>query len=130
MTEENKDNWNNLLIGIVGSIIGGLVVFMLLKSKLESQPSTLQLQQHHQQVYQMQNRIQELESELYQQDQRQYQHQQSYQQPYLYQQSYQQPNKYSQSSYGTYKNNEKWAITRNKEGFISNIEVIRDAKVS
>lgn len=33
---------------------------------------------------------------------------------------------YIQSSY---KNNEKWAITRDADGFISNIEVIRDAKI-
>ena len=29
-----------------------------------------------------------------------------------------------------YKNNEKWAITRNSQGFIANIDVIRDAKVT
>lgn len=29
---------------------------------------------------------------------------------------------------GSYKNNEKWLITRSKDGFIDNLEVIRDAK--
>jgi len=42
MTEETKSLiTNNLIIGIVGSVIGGLIVYYLLKSKLQ-QSVTLQ----------------------------------------------------------------------------------------
>lgn len=56
---------------------------------------------------------------------------QQYQQQYqMRRQEYQQPILEQSRLGNSYKNNEKWAITRNREGFISNIEVIRDAKVS
>jgi len=92
MDGETKSQWT---ISIIGSIIGGLVVFLLLKSTFESQERALRMQLQQQMTYGQQ------------------QQQQSSLSP----------------SYSSYKNNEKWAIIRNKEGYISNIEIIRDAKI-
>jgi uncharacterized membrane-anchored protein YhcB (DUF1043 family) len=114
--ENNEDNksYNSLLIGIIGSIIGGLIIYRLLKSQSQQSPILTQ-------AYQMQDRIQQLEYQLYQN--RQYHISAPVSNTPI-------TGNYTGSYTGSYKNNEKWAITRNKDGFISNIEVLRDAKVS
>jgi len=43
-------------------------------------------------------------------------------------QQYQQP--YRQQQQLEYKNDERWEVTRSKDGFISNIRVVRDAKTN
>ena len=95
----------SLVISIVGSIIGAAIIYYIVIKP------AVQLQQSNQ--LQLQNRIQLLESQL-----------QQHQQTQLYQ-------PLTQSSIpSNYKNAEKWEITRNKDGFISNIRVSRDARIT
>lgn len=91
----------SVLMNIVTIVIaGGIIYYLFYKPAIQLQQSNQLQLQQYQQQYQMR--------------------QQEYQQPRL-----------EQSQLGnSYKNNEKWIIARNKDGFISNIEVIRDAKVS
>lgn len=97
-----------LIMSIVGSVIGAYVIYRLLKSTFETQNTALQLQQQQLNQYQYQQEIQQIRQPIEQQIQQPIQ----------------------QHLYSTYKNNEKWAITRNKEGFISNVEVVRNAKTT
>lgn len=103
----------SMLKTIVSIVIGGAIVYYLFyKPSIQLQQSNqLQLQQF------QQNQLQQFQQNQLQQQIRQQEYQQ-----------YQQTQPLSLSS--NYKNAEKWAISRNKDGFISNIEVIRDAKVS
>lgn len=94
---------------IIGVVIGLLITY-LFRPQQTQQAQTVPLQQY----LEMQNRMQQLEFQLQQTNNRSIQSTQ--------------PVEYITSN--SYKNNEKWAITRNREGFISNIEVIRDVKVS
>lgn len=96
----------SLLISIVGSIIGAAIIYYIIIKP------TIRLQQSNQ--LQLQNRIQLLELQL---------------QPYQQTQPYQ-PLTIQSPLSSSYKNAEKWEITRNKEGFISNIRVSRDARVT
>lgn len=108
---------------LIGAAIGAILVWILFGKQQQQTVSPMQIISP-QQLYLMQNRIQELEYQL-----------QQYSQLKLYP-GYITNNTNSnmlsseQQQHTAYRNNEKWAITRNKEGFISNIEVVRDAKVS
>jgi len=114
---EFKDNWNNLLIGIIGSIIGGMVIFVLLKSQLVSQQRQQSLYNDpinsHEDIYNglsnISNRLRMIESNI---------------QNAPIQQHISVPTIGS-----SYKNNEKWVITRDKTGHIDSLEIVRDAKV-
>ncbi len=101
---------------IIGVAIG-LFIAYLFRPQQTQQAQTIPLQQY----LEMQNRIQQLELQLQQTNNRPIRPTQ----PVGYITS-----NNEQQQRAVYKNNEKWAITRNKDGFISNIEVIRDAKVS
>lgn len=90
---------------LIGIVIGLAIAHIFLRPQQSQQLAQLQF-------YRMQNKIQQLEYQL-----------QLYQQPHQQQQL--QP-----QIQGTYKNDEKWEILRDKSGFISNIRVIRDAKTT
>lgn len=100
---ENKD----ILIGIA---IGAVLAWIFFGR--QSQVSATQL-------LQMQSRVQILESQL-----------QQYQYQPQTQQQIQQLGPATNITTNTYKNNERWAVSRNKDGFISNIEVIRNASTT
>jgi hypothetical protein len=106
MDNDIKSSWTT---SIVGSIIGGLVVFLLLKNIIESQKATLQLQQ--QQIYQ----YQQMQSTMMQR--------------YvpIQQSPIQQLSSFVDAGY---KNDEVWEIERGNNGFISKVRAGRDAKVT
>jgi len=95
----------SFLTNIVCIVIGGAIVFYLFyRPAVQLQQSNqLQLQQN------------QLQQQIRQQDYQQYQQTQ--------------PLPLSNPS-SNYKNAEKWEITRNKDGFISNIKVDRNARVT
>lgn len=95
---------------IIGAIIGAVLAYLFLGRTQTAQQSSMSNFNNYQ-LMQMQNRIQELE----------YQLKQNYH-------NFQQPMQQSTITPTGYKNNEKWLITRSKEGFIDNLEVVRDAR--
>lgn len=101
-TENKPWTSNPLVIGIIGSIIGGIIVYLILKSTNKLQP---QLQTF--------NQLQSL--------------QQPTPQPISQQSIIQQP---VQTNNTLYKNNESWEIIRGKDGFISKLNVLRDVKLN
>ncbi len=102
MTEDKQSTTNLILIGIVSSIIGGLVVYYLLKktNKLDSNVQYVNSSQ-------LESKLSNIENKL------------------------QQPTQTLQDSQNTiYKNNESWEILRDRNGFISKLNVLRDVKLN
>ncbi len=121
---ENKSSTMNIIIiGIISSIIGGLIVYYLLKPKItvaSLQPINISSQIENR-LDNIEQRLSQQQSSLLIQQPPQQLHQQSSQQ--LLQQLPQQANT-------LYKNNESWEIIRGKDGFISKLNVIRDVKTN
>lgn len=145
---DNKNIYNYLLIGIIGSIIGGTIVYYVIERRYQKytyslQQHNLQLQNNKQEkilklqerMQKMQENIQKLETQLQLNQPNQIRSQlQAQPQPQPQPQSRPQPQQISTSEQkspidSNYKNDERWEITRNKEGYLTSIRVIRDAKV-
>ena len=146
MNETKKDNINIFIIGVVSSLIGGLIVYYLLKNKMSSPQAVPSL---HPSVYLdaqgkyneiLEEKLINIESQLHEMKQIKLNSLQEQIPPPT--QSSTQPstqlsnplinnNNNSNNNNNTlYKNNESWEIFRGKDGFISKLNVLRDVKTN
>ncbi len=108
MTEDKQSTTNLILIGIVSSIVGGLVVYYLLKKTNKLDPSVQYVNT------QFENKLSSIENISQSTQDKSTQSAQT-----------------TQSEQTTlYKNNESWEILRDKNGFISKLNVLRDVKLN
>ena len=148
--KSNSNNTNLMIIGIVSSIIGGLIVYYLLKSK--SQTNTLHPSQYllAQAKYNeiLEDKLVNIESQLGEMKKLSFdltqtqtktlqniiqtpvQPQIQYLQVPTQQNNQQQPIINTPIENTLYKNNESWEIFRGKDGFISKLNVLRDVKTN
>lgn len=104
MPEDKQSTTSLIFIGIVSSIIGGLVVYYLLKKTNKTNPNIPALN-----TTQLNEKLNTIENKL--------------------QNQYYQPS--TQDTQNTiYKNNESWEILRDRNGFISKLNVLRDVKLN
>lgn len=111
MTEDKQSTTNLILIGILSSIIGGLFVYYLLKktNKLDSNVQYLNLTQPNDKLDTIEHKLQI---------------------PPQNTQDNQSQNIQTQTQNTIYKNNESWEILRDRNGFISKLNILRDVKLN
>lgn len=134
MTEQKSLFTNPLIIGIIGSIISGLIVYFLLKSYSQRTSNTnTQTQEPQIQTFsipQIENRLNNIEQKIQSLQITSQQSNITSQQPNT-QITSQQSNTQitSQQPITTYKNSEKTNFILNDDGDIVGIETIRNAKI-
>ncbi len=115
LTENKSTKTNLIVIGIISSIIGGLIIYYLLKSRVTPAESFQAMNN-----LSLENRLINIEHRL----------QQLQIQPVSMQTLQPQQNINSVNNTNTYKNNEIRKYIRDAKGRITSTEIIRDAKIS